>query len=95
MVRIDATAVAHGGPREVRGAANWVKGAAAFSRSGQLASARPAIVNGAVGVVLPRHGRLFRALRFMFRGGRIARIDIERFSNVRSVRLQADLKKSG
>ena len=47
-----------------------------FARSGQLAAARPALVSGAVGVVLAPHGRLTRALRITFRRGRIAEVDI-------------------
>src|SRR5438876_204695 len=37
---------------------------------------RPALVNGAVGVVLAPRGRLSRVLRFTFANGKIARIEV-------------------
>jgi RNA polymerase sigma factor (sigma-70 family) len=63
---------------EVRGrevAANtWTKGATAFAQFAHLFSL--AMVDGSVGLVMAPKGRLVRALRFTFDGGRIARADI-------------------
>ncbi len=63
-----------GAPREVRGARTWAKGALAFSRHARFA--RPALVNGAVGVVMAPRGRLFRALSFTITRGKIVQIDV-------------------
>lgn len=77
VVRIDAAAGRPGaGPREIHGAENWARGAVAFARTVQLAFVQPALVNGAVGIVLAREGRLFRLLRFAIEHGKIARVDI-------------------
>ena len=59
---------------ETRGARKWAKGAVAFARL--LGPAEPALVDGAVGVVVARGGRLWRALRFAYADGKIARIEI-------------------
>jgi RNA polymerase sigma-70 factor (ECF subfamily) len=74
VVRIDSTSRAAGGAPEVRGAETWARGAVAYSRGARFA--RPALVNGAVGLVLAPRGRLFRALTFTMVEGRIAAIDI-------------------
>jgi RNA polymerase sigma-70 factor (ECF subfamily) len=74
VVRADATASGTGAAREVRGAANWAKQAIAFSRANRFS--RPALVDGAVGIVLAPRGRLLRALRLTLRDGRIAHIDV-------------------
>ena len=77
VVRIDAAAGRPGaGPREVHGAENWARGAVAFSRTVRLAFVQPALVDGSVGLVLARRGRLFRALRFTIERGKIAQVDI-------------------
>ncbi len=63
-----------GATTETRGAAAWAKQAVAF---GHMARAvRPALVNGAVGLILAPQGRLTRALAFKFVNGRIAEIDV-------------------
>lgn len=60
--------------REIRGARAWATGAVAF---GPLANRMaPAVIEGAVGLVLLVKGRLFRALRFEFADGRITRTDV-------------------
>ena len=60
--------------REVRGARTWASGAVAF---GQLANRMaPALIDGSVGLVMVQKGRLLRALRFVFEGGRIARAEV-------------------
>jgi len=73
VVRIDPSA-APGGATEVRGAQTWAGGAIGFSRGARFA--RPAMVNGAVGVVAAPRGRLFRVLSFTFADGKIVRVDV-------------------
>jgi RNA polymerase sigma-70 factor, ECF subfamily len=58
----------------VRGAQTWAGGAIGFSRGTRFA--RPAMVNGAVGVVEAPRGRLFRVLSFTFADGKIVRVDV-------------------
>ncbi|WP_030825297.1 RNA polymerase sigma factor SigJ [Streptomyces hygroscopicus] len=63
--------------REVRGAAAVANQALTFSRlSGSGLLTRPALVNGAVGVVSSREGRPFSVLAFTVVDGRIVAIDI-------------------
>lgn len=71
VVRGDATAV---GPREVRGARTCAQGAITAARGARFA--RPALVNGRVGVVVAPRGRLFRVLTFTIVSGRITQIDV-------------------
>src|SRR5207247_9841995 len=61
VVRADMP-VPSGGPSEIRGAAVWAKGAIVYGHLAQLT--RPALVNGAIGVVVAPRGKLVRALRF-------------------------------
>jgi len=63
-----------GAPGEVRGARAWAANAMAAARGAR--AARPALVNGAVGVVVAPQGRLFRVLRFTMQEGKIARIEV-------------------
>lgn len=74
VVRADSFAVAPGASSEVRGARTWAQGAVAYSRGVRLA--QPALVDGAVGIVVAPRGRLFRVLSFTFADGKIARIDV-------------------
>ena len=74
VVRLDAAAGAAGGPREIRGARRWAQGALAFSRA--VHGAEAALVNGTVGVVLAPRGRLFRALQFRIKDGKIAEVEV-------------------
>lgn len=74
VVRVDAAAGAPGGPREIRGARTFAQGALANSRAVRFA--QPAVVNGAVGVVLAPHGRLSRALTFTIKDGKIVEVDV-------------------
>ena len=63
-----------GAPAEVRGAAIWAKGAVAY---GHMARAvQPALVNGAIGLVLAPRGRLSRALTFTIANGKITEIEV-------------------
>jgi RNA polymerase sigma factor (sigma-70 family) len=63
-----------GAPTEVRGAAVWAKGAVAYGHMARLT--RPALVDGAIGVVVAPQGRLVRALRFTIANGKITEIEV-------------------
>jgi RNA polymerase sigma-70 factor (ECF subfamily) len=74
VVRVDEGGARPGAQREIRGAANWAKGAIAFS---QLArSVQPMLVDGGVGLVWAPRGRLSRVVRFAFTGGKISAVDV-------------------
>ena len=73
VVRTDLTAPS-GAPAEVRGAAVWAKQAVAFGHLARLV--RPALVNGAIGVVMAPRGRLSRALTFKIANGTITEIEV-------------------
>jgi len=73
VVRTDLT-VPSGAPAEVRGAAVWAKQAVAFGHLARLV--RPALVNGAIGVVMAPRGRLSRALTFKIANGKITEIEV-------------------
>ncbi|MGH3753581.1 MAG: sigma-70 family RNA polymerase sigma factor [Pseudonocardiaceae bacterium] len=70
VFRADHAAVHAGASRVVRGAA-----AVAEQFSGRARLARPALVNGAVGVVVAPRGRLLVVLGLTFTRGKIAEID--------------------
>jgi RNA polymerase sigma factor (sigma-70 family) len=74
VVHADNIASATGATAEVRGAANWAKGAIAFARGARFT--QPALINGAVGLVVAPRGRLFRVLTFKFKNGKIAGIEV-------------------
>ena len=74
VLHADPSAVPAGTPKEVRSAPAVAKGALAFS--GRARFAQPALVNGAVGVVVAPRGRLFVVLHLTIRQGRIAGIDV-------------------
>src|SRR5918996_1267207 len=71
VVRADMSA---GAPTEIRGAAAWAKGAVAYGHMARLT--QPALVNGAIGVVVAPQGRLVRALRFTIANGKISEIEV-------------------
>jgi RNA polymerase sigma-70 factor (ECF subfamily) len=71
VVRADMAA---GAPTEIRGAAVWAKGAVAYGHLAELT--QPALVDGAMGVVVAPRGRLVRALRFTIAHGRIIEMEI-------------------
>ncbi|HZB24815.1 MAG TPA: sigma-70 family RNA polymerase sigma factor [Vicinamibacterales bacterium] len=73
VVRADM-AVGSGAPTEIRGAAVWATGAIAYGHLAQLT--RPALVNGAIGVVVAPRGRLVRALRFTIANRKITKIEV-------------------
>ena len=63
-----------GAPAETRGAAVWARGAVAFGHMARVV--RPALVNGAIGLVLAARGRLSRALTFKIVNGKITEIEV-------------------
>ena len=72
---LDPEVVVRGaGPDDIRGAETWAKGAMQWNRGAR--SARPALVDGRVGVVLAPKGKLQRALQLTFAGDAIAEIEI-------------------
>jgi RNA polymerase sigma-70 factor (ECF subfamily) len=70
VVRSDAAAVALGGDRVGRGAANVAK---AFA--GRARAARMGLINDNVGLIVDPHGKLLLVLSFTFEGGRIKEIE--------------------
>jgi SnoaL-like domain len=71
VFRHDLTAVPAGASREVRGAP-----AVARQFSGRALGARPALVNGSVGIVVARHGRLFLVFNLTVTRGKIVEINV-------------------
>jgi RNA polymerase sigma factor (sigma-70 family) len=74
VLRADSGALGPGPSREVRGAAAVASQALIFSRLDL--TTRPALVNGAAGVVSIRDGRPFSVGGVTVRGGKIVEIDI-------------------
>jgi RNA polymerase sigma-70 factor (ECF subfamily) len=74
VLRADRGALPAGASRLVRGANAVAKGALAFAELARFA--RPALVNGAAGLVAAPHGQPFSVLAFTVRGGKIVEIDI-------------------
>jgi RNA polymerase sigma-70 factor (ECF subfamily) len=70
VVRADMSGVL----TETRGAAVWAKGAVAYGHLAQLT--QPALVDGAIGVVVAPQGRLVRALRFTIANDKITEIEV-------------------
>ena len=73
LVRVDIPG-RPGAPTEVRGAANWAKGAVAFSRL--VRAVQPALVDGAPGLVFAPGGRMTRVLTFKIVGERIVEFEV-------------------
>ncbi len=71
VFRHDITAVPAGASPEVRGAASVAR-----QFSGGAQGARPALVNGAVGLVVARQGRLFLVLNLTVTRGKIVEINV-------------------
>lgn len=74
VLRADRASVPPGVPTELRGARAAATLALKVSR-GALA-ARPALVDGAVGLIVAPSGRLMRALRFTLLHGKVVQIDV-------------------
>jgi RNA polymerase sigma factor (sigma-70 family) len=72
-VRADASAAA-AVPPGIRGAEAWAREAVRAARG--AAFARPALIDGHVGIVIAPHGKLFRVLRLAMAGDKIASIEI-------------------
>ncbi len=73
LVRVDIPS-RPGAPTEVRGAANWAKGAVAFSRL--VRAVQPALIEGSPGLVFAPGGRLTRVLTFKIVGERIVEFEV-------------------
>lgn len=74
-VVLNVDAAAAGTPTTIRGAQAVAANARAFSANARFAE--PALVDGAVGIVVAPKGRLALVLRFGVAGDKIARIDID------------------
>jgi RNA polymerase sigma-70 factor (ECF subfamily) len=74
VLRIDRGPKARGAAREVRGARAVAERGVAFSRLAPFA--RPALVNGAPGLVVARHGRLLGVAGFTVTHRKIVEIDL-------------------
>ena len=74
VLRIDGGVVRAGLSREVRGARAVAEQTLTFSRLSPFV--RPALVNGAAGVVVAPRGRPFSVMGFTIRGGKIVEVDI-------------------
>jgi RNA polymerase sigma factor (sigma-70 family) len=74
VLRMDGGAVRAGLSREVRGARAVAEQTLTFSRLSPFV--RPALVNGAAGVVVAPRGRPFSVMGFTIRGRKIVEIDI-------------------
>jgi RNA polymerase sigma factor (sigma-70 family) len=75
LVKVDeAAGRPGGGPREIRGARNWARGAIAYSQAARFA--QTALVNGVVGAVFAPGGKLFSALRFTITDGKIVQVEV-------------------
>ncbi|WP_437611096.1 sigma-70 family RNA polymerase sigma factor [Sorangium sp. So ce834] len=72
--RADRAALRGGAEAEVRGARRVAEETA--TNAGRARFARPALVNGAVGVVVAPRGRLQLVLEVAIEGGRVAAIDV-------------------
>jgi RNA polymerase sigma factor (sigma-70 family) len=75
VLRTDAGAVLPGASRTVRGAAPVAQQTVTFMRS-RSGKAKPALVNGAAGVVWASRGRPYSVVGFTVRRGQIAEIDV-------------------
>jgi RNA polymerase sigma-70 factor, ECF subfamily len=75
VLRTDAGAVLPGAARLIRGAAAVAQQTVTFTGS-RRGEAKPALVNGAAGVVWASQGRPFSVVGFTVRRGRIAEIDV-------------------
>lgn len=73
-VRADAVAAPGGAPENVHGVEDWAKLAVQTARGARFA--RPALIDGGVGLVVAPKGRLFRVLRFTLAGDKIAAMEI-------------------
>jgi RNA polymerase sigma-70 factor (ECF subfamily) len=75
VVRADRAAVPPGSALEAHGAATVAK-RALIGSSRRVRFAQPALVNGAVGVIVAPRGRLLLVVAFKIRGERIVEMDV-------------------
>jgi RNA polymerase sigma-70 factor, ECF subfamily len=75
VVRVDAPAADAGKPRELRGASSWAAQLIALSRGVPMRFLQPALIDGAVGVILAPRGKLARALTFTFVNDRVTLVE--------------------
>jgi RNA polymerase sigma-70 factor (ECF subfamily) len=80
VIRIDGASRIAGGaadaadtPRELRGASTWARQLIALSRGARFF--QPAVINGAVGVVVAPRGKLVQALIFSFSDDKVTRLE--------------------
>jgi RNA polymerase sigma-70 factor (ECF subfamily) len=91
---LDPDAVVRADALVLRGARDVAKNALIFSR-GAAQFTRPALVNGAVGLVVAPNGRLTTALAFEIADGKIVRIDVFRDpARLRELELAIDVAGS-
>ncbi|HCT80314.1 MAG TPA: RNA polymerase subunit sigma-70 [Micromonosporaceae bacterium] len=74
LLRADRAAGPTPAPIFIRGALAVARGAGAAAERARIS--QPALVNGAVGLVMARRGRLFLVLAFTITDGRITEIDV-------------------
>jgi RNA polymerase sigma-70 factor (ECF subfamily) len=74
VITADAVAQPVEAMREIRGAENWAQGAITAARGAR--AAHPALIDGALGLVVAPSGRLFRVLRFTLTDEKIAAIEV-------------------
>jgi RNA polymerase sigma factor (sigma-70 family) len=74
VITADAVAQPVEAMREIRGAEKWAQGAIIAARGAR--AAQPALIDGAVGLVIAPQGRLFRALRFTLAEGKVAAVEV-------------------
>jgi len=72
--RADASVAPAGAPRQARGARAVARQALAYSRRARYA--QPALVDGAVGIVVAPRGRLFAVMTLTVRRGKIVEIEL-------------------
>ncbi len=77
VFRAERIAASSGAPIEIRGALKVARhiSRGALRGAGRAQGARPALVDGSVGIVVIRHGRLFLVLNLTITGGKIAEIE--------------------
>ena len=74
VVRIDAPPEEVGQPREVKGAAMWVRQMVALSR-GLRFGVQTALIDGSVGLIFAPRGKLVRALMFTVENAKVTRVE--------------------
>jgi hypothetical protein len=76
VLRVDGGKLLPGGMHALRGARKVAEQASAFRRMAPATTTRPALVNGAAGLVNTVDGELYSIMSFTVADGRIIEIDI-------------------